>query len=134
MDQQDEHGRQPQAQQGGDDRRLVWASNLHMINVIRYNMMIVIKSQVGGAMPWKKEHKSANARQDPRSRLGGVRDGDVAGVSVAEAMEAAGLTHGGFYAHFKSKDELVADAFEHACEQSGSVLEARRKGAVRGKS
>lgn len=31
-------------------------------------------------------------------------------VSVGEVMAAAGLTHGGFYAHFGSKDELVAEA------------------------
>jgi TetR/AcrR family transcriptional regulator, transcriptional repressor for nem operon len=29
-------------------------------------------------------------------------------VTVAEIMGAAGLTHGGFYAHFKSKDDLIA--------------------------
>jgi len=32
------------------------------------------------------------------------------GVGVAEIMKRAGLTHGGFYAHFKSKDALVAAA------------------------
>jgi TetR/AcrR family transcriptional repressor of nem operon len=30
-------------------------------------------------------------------------------VTVAEVMQAAGLTHGGFYGHFKSKDELIAE-------------------------
>jgi TetR/AcrR family transcriptional repressor of nem operon len=34
-------------------------------------------------------------------------------VSVAEVMAAAGLTHGGFYAHFESKDDLVAQAITH---------------------
>jgi TetR/AcrR family transcriptional repressor of nem operon len=32
------------------------------------------------------------------------------GVAVAEVMKEAGLTHGGFYAHFKSKDALLAEA------------------------
>lgn len=31
-------------------------------------------------------------------------------VSVAEVMKAAGLTHGGFYGHFRSKDDLIAHA------------------------
>jgi TetR/AcrR family transcriptional repressor of nem operon len=31
-------------------------------------------------------------------------------VTVAEIMKAAGLTHGGFYGYFKSKDELIAEA------------------------
>ena len=32
------------------------------------------------------------------------------GVSVAQLMEEAGLTHGGFYGHFSSKEELMAEA------------------------
>lgn len=34
-------------------------------------------------------------------------------VSVSEVMKAAGLTHGGFYGHFKSKDDLIAHAIGH---------------------
>lgn len=34
-------------------------------------------------------------------------------VSVAEVMKAAGLTHGGFYGHFSSKDDLVAQTLSH---------------------
>ena len=33
---------------------------------------------------------------------------------VAEIMQAAGLTHGGFYKHFGSRDDLIAEAAEHA--------------------
>ncbi|TCR89814.1 TetR/AcrR family transcriptional regulator [Rhizobium sp. BK376] len=32
------------------------------------------------------------------------------GIGVAEIMKAAGLTHGGFYGHFDSKDELACEA------------------------
>lgn len=39
-------------------------------------------------------------------------------VSVAEVMNAAGLTHGGFYGHFRSKDELIACALTTACEST----------------
>ena len=35
-------------------------------------------------------------------------------VTVAEVMQAAGLTHGGFYGHFKSKDDLVAETLAQA--------------------
>ncbi len=41
-------------------------------------------------------------------------------VSVAEVMAAAGLTHGGFYGHFASKDHLVAQSCHHALEQSAA--------------
>jgi TetR/AcrR family transcriptional repressor of nem operon len=37
-------------------------------------------------------------------------------VSVAEVMKAAGLTHGGFYGHFDSKDDLIAQALCHAID------------------
>lgn len=38
----------------------------------------------------------------------------VDAVSVAEVMQRAGLTHGGFYRHFASKDDLLAQAFAHS--------------------
>ncbi|WP_374651278.1 TetR/AcrR family transcriptional regulator [Dongia sp.] len=39
------------------------------------------------------------------------------GVGVAEIMQAAGLTHGGFYGHFKSKDALAAEACRAAFDE-----------------
>jgi TetR/AcrR family transcriptional regulator, transcriptional repressor for nem operon len=41
------------------------------------------------------------------------RDG-IGSISVAEQMKQAGLTHGGFYRHFNSRDELVAEAIADA--------------------
>ena len=38
------------------------------------------------------------------------RERGIAAVGVAELMEAAGMTHGGFYKHFESKDALIAEA------------------------
>lgn len=49
---------------------------------------------------------------DVASRL--FKDKGFDAVSVAEVMKAAGLTHGGFYGHFESKDDLVAHALAHA--------------------
>jgi TetR/AcrR family transcriptional repressor of nem operon len=43
-----------------------------------------------------------------------LRERGVEGTSVADLMQAAGLTHGGFYRHFDSKDALVAEASEAA--------------------
>jgi TetR/AcrR family transcriptional repressor of nem operon len=42
------------------------------------------------------------------------RERGVAGVSVADVMAEVGLTHGGFYKQFASKDALVAEAVEQA--------------------
>lgn len=46
------------------------------------------------------------------SRL--LRERGEAGVRVQEAMASAGLTHGGFYKHFGSKDDLVGEAADAA--------------------
>jgi TetR/AcrR family transcriptional regulator, transcriptional repressor for nem operon len=42
----------------------------------------------------------------------------INGVSVSDIMACAGLTHGGFYGHFESKDELAAIACAKSFEQS----------------
>ncbi|MWL85829.1 TetR/AcrR family transcriptional regulator [Cupriavidus sp. SW-Y-13] len=50
------------------------------------------------------------------SRL--FREQGFNGVSVADLMGAAGLTHGGFYGHFESKDALAAIACTRAFEEA----------------
>ena len=52
------------------------------------------------------------------------RESGVEGVGVADLMKDAGLTHGGFYRHFESRDELVAEAIERALSDGGRVVEA----------
>jgi len=52
------------------------------------------------------------------------RDG-YAGVGVATVMKEAGLTHGGFYAHFSSRDALLAEAVEHAGTRSMARMRER---------
>jgi TetR/AcrR family transcriptional repressor of nem operon len=42
------------------------------------------------------------------------REKGFGAVSVAEVMSAAGLTHGGFYGHFRSKDDLIAQVISQA--------------------
>lgn len=42
-------------------------------------------------------------------------------VTVAEVMNAAGLTHGGFYGHFSSKDDLVAKTLDHVFKVDSSA-------------
>ena len=42
----------------------------------------------------------------------------VAGVGVGDLMKEAGLTHGGFYAHFPSKNALIAEAADRAASES----------------
>jgi TetR/AcrR family transcriptional repressor of nem operon len=51
------------------------------------------------------------------------RDG-LDSVSVAELMNEAGLTHGGFYRHFDSRDDLVAEAIDTALAQGSERIQA----------
>ncbi|HEY9131184.1 MAG TPA: TetR/AcrR family transcriptional regulator [Dyella sp.] len=46
------------------------------------------------------------------------RERGLDGISLADLMKELGLTHGGFYKHFASRDALVAEAMEHAFEES----------------
>jgi TetR/AcrR family transcriptional regulator, transcriptional repressor for nem operon len=48
-------------------------------------------------------------------------------VSVADLMHGAGLTHGGFYNHFSSKDDLGAAACAHVFDKSVAAVEAIAK-------
>ena len=54
------------------------------------------------------------------------RDG-IDNVSVAELMNQAGLTHGGFYRHFDSRDDLVAEAIDAALAQGSERVHAAAK-------
>jgi TetR/AcrR family transcriptional repressor of nem operon len=55
----------------------------------------------------------------------------IAGAGLADVMAAAGLTHGGFYRHFDSKDQLVSEAIVAATD---SVAEAMASVASRGQA
>jgi TetR/AcrR family transcriptional repressor of nem operon len=47
-----------------------------------------------------------------------IREAGVGGISIPELMAAAGLTHGGFYRHFASREQLIAEALERAMSES----------------
>jgi TetR/AcrR family transcriptional repressor of nem operon len=53
-----------------------------------------------------------------------IRRSGYAGTGVADIMKEAGLTHGGFYAHFDSRTQLLAEAADRAGAQS---MERMRK-------
>lgn len=53
------------------------------------------------------------------SRL--FREKGFDGVGLDDIMKEAGLTHGGFYGHFESKEDLAAEAVARALEQSAEV-------------
>lgn len=71
-------------------------------------------------------HRDAIA--DASARL--FRERGFQGVSVADLMAAAGLTHGGFYGHFASKDALLASACGKAFAQSSQRWRGRAAAAA----
>jgi TetR/AcrR family transcriptional regulator, transcriptional repressor for nem operon len=64
------------------------------------------------------------------SRL--MREKGVEGVSVSDVMKASGLTHGGFYAHFDSKDSLAAAAVKEGFREKLDYLNGPDPDALEG--
>src|ERR1051326_1691577 len=56
-------------------------------------------------------HEQAAAHREKILEVAGTlfRERGVDGSGVADIMKRAGLTHGGFYGHFASKDDLAAE-------------------------
>jgi AcrR family transcriptional regulator len=61
-------------------------------------------------MPYSPEHKARTRSNIVRSARRLFNRRGFSDVSIDEIMAGAGLTRGGFYAHFKTKDELYAEA------------------------
>ena len=66
-----------------------------------------------------REVKGGSKKEQTRERIlraaaRAIRKHGYEGVGVADVMKEAGLTHGGFYAHFASRDALLAQAAEQA--------------------
>src|SRR4051812_40467450 len=76
------------------------------------------KHLIGRSMRYSREHKlETHARIIKRASVR-LREKGAHGVGVADLMKEAGLTHGGFYAHFDSREALVIEAFNYAMDRS----------------
>ena len=82
-------------------------------------------------MRYQPEHKAEIHQKIVKDASRRIRTEGLTGAAVSAVMRDAGLTHGGFYKHFESKDELlieslgeafreIADRLVHAAEQSHS--------------
>jgi TetR/AcrR family transcriptional repressor of nem operon len=74
-------------------------------------------------MRYSRQHAAGTRRRIVEGASAALRARGLSGVGVAELMRQAGLTHGGFYTHFDSKDALVAEAIAAAAEHSVKNLE-----------
>ena len=64
-------------------------------------------------MRYDDNHKERTRARVLAEAAAAIRGKGVERVGVAEVMGGAGLTHGGFYAHFKSKDDLLTEAISY---------------------
>ena len=69
-------------------------------------------------MRYSKEHKEETHARIVKKASVRLREKGAHGIGVADLMKEAGLTHGGFYAHFDSREALVIEAFNYAMERS----------------
>jgi TetR/AcrR family transcriptional regulator, transcriptional repressor for nem operon len=69
-------------------------------------------------MRYSKEHKQETHARIVRKASVRLREKGAHGIGVADLMKEAGLTHGGFYAHFDSREALLIEAFAYAMDRS----------------
>ena len=69
-------------------------------------------------MRYSKEHKLETHARIVKKASVRLREKGAHGIGVADLMKDAGLTHGGFYAHFDSREALVIEAFGYAMDRS----------------
>src|SRR5258706_7095111 len=72
---------------------------------------------MGQSMRYSREHKLETHARIVKKASVRLREKGAHGIGVADLMKEAGLTHGGFYAHFDSRDALVIEAFAHAMDR-----------------
>ena len=73
-------------------------------------------------MRYEPDHKQRTHWRIVESAARQFRAEGMNGPGVAKLMRASGLTHGGFYKHFASKDELFAEAIDESVREIGSRL------------
>lgn len=79
-------------------------------------------------MRYDATHKQQTRQRVLRVAAKAIRSEGAHRVGVAGVMREAGLTHGGFYAHFDSKDALVVAAIEQMFEESVGHWERETRG------
>ena len=73
-------------------------------------------------MRYQPEHKAEIHQKIVKDAARRVRTEGLSGAAVSAVMRDTGLTHGGFYKHFESKDELVIEALGEAFREIADHL------------
>jgi TetR/AcrR family transcriptional regulator, transcriptional repressor for nem operon len=69
-------------------------------------------------MRYSRDHKLETHARIVKKASVRLREKGAHGIGVADLMKDAGLTHGGFYAHFDSRESLVIEAFAYAMDRA----------------
>ncbi len=69
-------------------------------------------------MRYPEGHKQAVRERIVRNAASALRRHGISGIGIPALMKRAGLTHGGFYAHFRNRDDLVAEAVRSAADDT----------------
>jgi AcrR family transcriptional regulator len=69
-------------------------------------------------MRYSETHKEAVHERIVRAAAGALRRRGITGIGIPALMKQVGLTHGGFYTHFKNRDALVAEAIRLAASDT----------------
>jgi len=80
-------------------------------------------------MKVSREQATENRQRIVKTASKLFRERGLDGIGVADLMKSAGLTHGGFYGHFASKEDLVAEACAQALAESASSFQAQIEAA-----
>ena len=72
-----------------------------------------------------REEAAETRKRIVRAAASEFREKGIVATGLADLMKAAGMTHGGFYKHFESKDELIAEACAEATQEVLERLEAQ---------
>ena len=73
-------------------------------------------------MRYRPEHKAEIHHKIVKDASRRVRAEGLGGAAVTAVMRDTGLTHGGFYKHFESKDELLLESLREAFREFGDTL------------
>src|SRR5712691_7325022 len=73
-------------------------------------------------MRYEREHKANTHKRIVEDAARRFRSEGLSGASVATVMQDTGLTHGGFYKHFPSKNDLLVESMGEAFRETASWL------------
>jgi TetR/AcrR family transcriptional regulator, transcriptional repressor for nem operon len=73
-------------------------------------------------MRYRSEHKAEVHQKIVKDASRRIRAEGLSGAAVATVMRDTGLTHGGFYKHFESKDELLSESLQEAFQEIADNL------------